>query len=99
MFLSHHEVLDTYPSHVLHEDGQDLVALVATKILNDALVLDILEQLDLAFERLHFLYNRIISSGLRLILEADNSLRSLEREAQDYCRNDSAVMTFKPKRQ
>lgn len=45
----------TYPWHVFHENGQDLLALTAAEILHNALVLDVLEKLDLALQGLHLL--------------------------------------------
>lgn len=47
----------TYPWHVLHEDGQSLLGAVpqAAIVLHDALVLQILQQLDLTFQSTHLL--------------------------------------------
>lgn len=50
----------TYPRHVLHEDGQSLLGTVpqAAIVLHYALVLQVLQQLDLALQCTHLLGER-----------------------------------------
>lgn len=47
----------TYPWHVLHEDGQSLLGTVPQTaiVLHNALVLQVLQQLDLTFQSTHLL--------------------------------------------
>lgn len=47
----------THPGHVLHEDGEGLLTVVpqAAEVLDDALVTQVLQQLDLALQSADFL--------------------------------------------
>lgn len=47
----------TYPRHVLHEDGEDLLSTVpqAAVVLHNTFMLQVLQQLDLTLESAHLL--------------------------------------------
>lgn len=66
-----HASRGTYPRHVLHEDGQGLLSTVPQTaiVLHNALVLQVLQQLDLTLQSTHLLgEGPVVTSALRTLV-------------------------------